>query len=524
MSQLPHFRVTVSPAIEGYTYPQRVVMAGTFARPPREPSTHAANLTRQLELVASQAQAAAPDATEIPGLTLEFQGDPGFKLWLDSLEDRRQGIELLNARTINNTPYATVHVPQGKLGHFLNLVNEYATRPTAHGRAHDKVVESITEIRRATVRSFWTDVPGLFPTDDRQVWWEVWLRTPRDAHGDLTVQQFRMLATESGLRIAAFDVVRFAERAVILAWGPTAAWTRQPDLLDLVAELRQAKELPTDYLTLPPRWQRDFANELLQRLTAPATAAPAVCILDTGVQQGHPLLSIALDGADVLSVNAAWGTTDHAGHGTEMAGLALYGCLTQVLTTNGPIALAHRLESVKLLPPTGSNDPQNYGALTQQAAYRAEIQSPHRPRVFCLAVTADGRDEGLPTSWSAAIDQLSSGELDDVRRLVIASAGNCRNLRDNGYIYPDSNHTVAGIQDPAQSWNALTVGAVTNRVVVQSNEWRGWQAIATAPGALSPASTTSLPWQDTAWPLKPDVVFEGGKLGAGCGRANRLLR
>ena len=29
---------------------------------------------------------------------------------------------------------------------------------------------------------------------------------------------------------------------------------------------------------------------------------------------------------------------------------------------------------------------------------------------------------------------------------------------------------------------------------------------------MSPYSTTSLTWQRTAWPLKPDVVFEGGNL------------
>jgi hypothetical protein len=438
---------------------------------------------------------------------LEFQGEHGFRLWLESLEDGTRGIELLNARTEHGVPLATVHVPPGKFGHFLRLVDKYATTLTTHGRANEKLVESITEVRRATLRSFWTDAPDLFPVDQNRIWWEIWLRAPRGERGDQVIERFRMLSAEAGLRLGAFDIIRFGERAVVVGWGSAADWTRQPDLLDLLAEIRRAKELPTPYVTLPPRWQLDFANELLGRTSVPALTAPAVCVLDTGVQQAHPLLSIALDTADTLTVKADWGTADHAGHGTEMAGLAIYGCLTEVLHAAEPIVLLHRLESVKLLPPAGNNDPQNYGALTQQAAYRAEIQNPQRPRALCLAVTADGRDEGLPSSWSAALDQLSSGELDDFRRLVVVSAGNCRLLRDARYEYPRSNHESSSIQDPGQSWNALTVGAFTDRVVVQSPEWQGWQPIAPA-GLLTPSSTTSLPWLDRAWPLKP----EAGKL------------
>ena len=38
----------------------------------------------------------------------------------------------------------------------------------------------------------------------------------------------------------------------------------------------------------------------------------------------------------------------------------------------------------------------------------------------------------------------------------------------------------------------------------------GWQPIAPA-GELSPRSRTSVVW-DGQWPIKPDVVFEGGNL------------
>jgi len=119
--------------------------------------------------------------------------------------------------------------------------------------------------------------------------------------------------------------------------------------------------------------------------------------------------------------------------------------------------------------------PHLYGAVTAEAVARPEITAPQRRRTFALAVTStDGRDRGQPTSWSAAIDALAAGRsfdaskqglvyLDDTdgvaHRLLVVSAGNV----DPGNL--DVAHLdrsdVEPIHDPAQAWNALTVGAFT---------------------------------------------------------------
>ena len=65
-----------------------------------------------------------------------------------------------------------------------------------------------------------------------------------------------------------------------------------------------------------------------------------------------------------------------------------------------------------------------------------------------------------------------------------------------------------GVHDPAQAWNALTVGACTDLVRITDEDAGGYTPIAPV-GGLSPFSTTSLTWE-RHWPLKPDVVFEGG--------------
>jgi hypothetical protein len=68
---------------------------------------------------------------------------------------------------------------------------------------------------------------------------------------------------------------------------------------------------------------------------------------------------------------------------------------------------------------------------------------------------------------------------------------------------------VEPVHDPAHAWNAVTVGAFTEKGNL-GDGWEGWSPVA-APGDLSPYSTTSVPFQET-WPIKPDVVFEGGNL------------
>ena len=88
---------------------------------------------------------------------------------------------------------------------------------------------------------------------------------------------------------------------------------------------------------------------------------------------------------------------------------------------------------------------------------------------------------------------------------MIVSAGNLRD--DVGKNYPEENH-VSSVEDPGQSWNALTVGAYTNLAWIVEKGLEGYTPVA-QPGSLSPASRTSLCWND-AWPYKPDVVFEGG--------------
>jgi hypothetical protein len=335
----------------------------------------------------------------------------------------------------------------------------------------------------------------------------------------------QVVGLDLGERRLAFD-----DRIIVLVRGTARQLAGSLDVLNDIAEVRRAKESAAFFLDASPAEQASWSDDLKRRTVLPQADAPAVCVLDTGVTRGHPLIEDLMSPDDAMTVNSNWGAHDDGGglgqmgHGTEMAGLAAYGDLTNVLISVAAVNMRHRLESVKILPPTGSNQPELYGAITAQSVALPEINAPDRLRVFSLAVTAtDQRDRGQPTSWSAAIDALAAGRSFDpgtqglvyldraeaeAHRLFVVSAGNVPS--DTIEASHLNRSEVEPVHDPAQAWNALTVGACTEKAVITHGDWDGWTALS-PPGELSPYSTTSVAFQEI-WPTKPEVVFEGGNV------------
>lgn len=113
---------------------------------------------------------------------------------------------------------------------------------------------------------------------------------------------------------------------------------------------------------------------------------------------------------------------------------------------------------------------------------------------------------------SLAADALSGGQFP---RLIVLAAGNTK--EHHAWItYPASLSTNL-IHDPGQAWNALTVGAFTEKIETEDDNIESVASF----GGISPYTTTSATW-DRAWPLKPDVVFEGGNVGKNDGFAGML--
>ena len=103
---------------------------------------------------------------------------------------------------------------------------------------------------------------------------------------------------------------------------------------------------------------------------------------------------------------------------------------------------------------------------------------------------------------------MTSGATDGVRRLFLVSAGNVDVEANRDY--PNANVNFA-VCDPAQSWNAVTVGAYTDKIHIERQSLGGYSVVA-ASGELSPFSATSVMWDVKKWPIKPDILMEGGNL------------
>ena len=510
-----HFIIKGFAETQAYRSPQQG--GGRAVVPRRDRPRHAGALQLQVEAVRRRADAARDAqqaaATDEVGLPVEFEGFPGIELAFESLARERSGIELLNVRRAGDLTRATVFVPDGKLDHFERIVRDYLEeRRDSAGKALDNrtLVDAIRHVRAASLRALWTDADTAFPTEDEgSLWWEAWLPVRRDRQA--VAASFRERAEAQGMRVAPGELT-FPERTVLLVFASLKQMQGSMLTLNSIAELGRAAETADFFDSLRPEEQQEWLEELLARTEFAAVAddVPRVCLLDTGTNRGHPLLGPALDAGDVHTVEPGWGVDDAHGHGTQMAGVALAGDLTTLVEGNDPVALDHRLESVKILPePGGDGDARHHGFVTIEAVARPEIAAPNRPRVFGMAVTArDDRDRGRPSAWSAAADALAA-DVDGAGehpRLLVLSAGNVQdsNAWPN---YPDSNDT-DGLHDPAQAWNALTVGAFTELVRIAESDAGDYVPIAPR-GGLSPFSTTSLTWEKY-WPLKSDVVLEGG--------------
>lgn len=500
---------------------------------------HATRLRSQLQqaLAEAQAQFAATQvgAAQAPGGTyVVVSGRDGFDLEIKKLQSAGMVVlarpvptpESPGDNTIPERAHdeVTVFIPDGKLAGVNKRLNEYATSDPAKPR-HQALINRIGAFRRASLRSLWTDQPDRFPAEGVATWLEVWLRT-EEASAAATIQSFRKICAE--LRVSTGErVIAFRDRVVVLAHGTLQKFELLMLEFGELAELRRAMPHPREFDMLRNAEQVEWANDLADRLDLPGVDAPAVCILDGGVNRAHLLLAASLAATDTNTVNAAWGTDDHRrdGHGTAMAGVALFGCeLPALLASTERVTLWHRLESVKILPRQGTNPPELYGAVTSAAVDTAEAHAPDRSlRTFSMAVTSqDNPAPGEPTSWSAAVDALAAGRIIDPygpglkydsqgvrapRRLIVVSAGN---VETKSLQHVQACQQVA-VEDPGQAWNALTVGANSEKTGadIRSPEFAGSVGVAAA-GDLSPFSATSVPDTFTGWPIKPEVLFEGG--------------
>lgn len=492
-----------------------------------ERKSHSEFLNQQLSDVVSRAESyqAAISEESIPeqeGMPLVIESAPGYPLSpseVDALStktgDQAEGIiTLLSALKLQDADgefYTRVvlNVPFGCISYLEEKIRIYSA---GSGTKDHALLSNISSIAEAAIDFLWTDDPEHLPTGEAPVWWQLWvLKSPENA-----IDRFKRLADSLNIELRG-KVQVLPERYVFLAKTTYKTLAGSSAVLDTLGEIRGAYPLSLDFMDIKASDQREYVDEALKLIEYPSSDAPSVCLLDTGVNRAHRLLEKLIGEADNLTVYGDGFASDafvkiaKDGHGTPIAGLAGYGDLRSLLDSTAKWQQHHVLESVRIFDPARPHEPDNYGSIIEQAIALAEENRINARRVFCLAITAPAIDDGRPSAWSAAVDGAAFGSDDPEapKRLIVVSAGNVDPLRIKNYSYPDDNR-YSRIEDPAQAWNAITVGALTHliKVTETDDESKRLHRIA-AKGALSPFSRTGVDWDDH-WPIKPEIVLEGG--------------
>lgn len=441
---------------------------------------------------------------------------PGERLKKTSLD--ASGLTLLQFKSADQTgtsqERATLFASSAGVSKLRKKVTEFQTQDLpdkikdgqrTKGRPKNAdLVQSLSEIAEAGLRALWRSPSHRFPSHGFPANWELWLEKG-------AAQRFLIAAPKFGVAIAQ-DRLDFPEDVVVVAHATIenlALCVKQTGIVRAIA----APTITADFFHgAPVDEQAQWVQEIFRRSDYTTHLDPGyVTLLDTGVSLAHPLVAPALAQHDRHAAQPAWSVDDVKGHGTMMAGLSLFGDLTSPLYQLDPITVTNRLESSKLFPDAGQNPHHLLGAVTRDAINAVETTG-YKRRTFTMAATTneDTPHDGAPTSWSSEMDQLSAGVSGTVRtpRLLVLSAGNTDNNTFGLGNYLDRcDHDDNEIESPAQSWNSICVGAYTEKTQIPPNEIQTTSPVAPF-GDLSPSSRTAS-W-DSHWPLKPDVVLEGG--------------
>ncbi|ALP52760.1 serine protease [Candidatus Tenderia electrophaga] len=231
---------------------------------------------------------------------------------------------------------------------------------------------------------------------------------------------------------------------------------------DQAEQLLRHRDVRT--VDLPPSFglERSVVFQDIQNFSEipdPGEEAPGIVVLDSGLATGHPLLGSAI--GDAQSFLPGEGAHDENGHGTHVAGLALYGDFERHLRA-GAFVPTLRLFSGRVLDK--DNNATGFVENHIEKAVRHFVEQ-HGCRIFNLSLG----DANKPYNGShlkglsVTLDTLSR----ELNVLFVVSAGNHRigeespdglEWRDNypNYLLDDAWRIV----DPAPALNALTVGSL----------------------------------------------------------------
>ncbi len=273
------------------------------------------------------------------------------------------------------------------------------------------------------------------------------------------------------------------------------------------------------HVDLPPRAGVEFSqlnidvNVIPQELNEIPETASLVCILDSGINTNHVLLQGAI--GDAQSFITDEDESDFVGHGTAVAGVALFGDIEERIDSN-EWTRELRILSGKVLTKNKHNEPV-FDEKTIESTLIEAITYFHQEytcRIYNLSLgnlNAPYNNDHI-SGIAVTLDELAR-KLDI---LIVVSSGNytgsdiINNWRDDYPSYLLSND--AALIDPAPAANVLTVGAFAKHTMSYTERRYHPQGEINElhvanEGQVSPFSRSS---QKDKSALKPELLAHGG--------------
>lgn len=456
--------------------------------PSRDKRSHANNLKADINELKSH---------HINGgiYTIKFSSQVDMDLLFEDLDKKSYNMELLSIKNTNGIISANVRIDsETTFNKIFKAIDNYVNPRPRNGKEvlnPTPYIASIEKIQDINIRDLFTDDDSLFPVDNHQHWWELWLTNSE------SVASFIEIAQQECLKINERSYT-FPDRTIILAKASVSELSSFVSKCNLIAEIRIAKRINSPIIEQCSEEQESLMGELYQKIHYPTNDDKTkIVVLDGNIITYHPLLEKGILGNHRALPNFDPDCSEE--HATEVGGLALLGDISQAVKQT-EITLHHRIEGVQILD--GSiNDPELYAKITKDAVQMTEDE--HQD-AFVMPVTESKGDkyQGKPSQWSAAVDQISF----DDKKLFAISVGNVSDiLKQEKY---SDYQKMSCIESPAQAWNALSIGSYTELCDASLCVHDGVLPYADA-GDISPFSRTSCLFSQH-WPVKPDVLFEGG--------------
>ncbi len=250
--------------------------------------------------------------------------------------------------------------------------------------------------------------------------------------------------------------------------------------------------------------------EGLGNVAEPLPNSPSIAILDTGINDAHPVLVKLV--SEKVGFPPTLGVSDIRGHGTKVSGVAAYGDVRNCVETQYFAPQVH-LFSGKVVNDQGNFDDEKLVSSQMDAVIR-HFHS-QGCRIFNLSIgNSNARYAGGKVgTWTAILDELAR-ELDV---LIVVASGNYRHdptdgraenhlLSYPGYLLESQSR----LFEPSVGANVIAVGAVAHAAAVP-DIGSGTVGLRPIAGIGEPAPFTRCgPGIQNA--IKPDLCDDAGNI------------